>query len=165
MPAQELFRLLTALALLLVAAGLMGRLFTRFRQPAVIGEITGGLLLGPTLLGAVAPDIQAWLFPHEGPVGTGLAVVNQMGMLLLMFLAGAEMRTVFSRENIRPVMVIALVGMALPLLCGLLFVAAFDVSGLVGPAADQTALILILTSSLAVTSIPVISRIMLDLGI
>ncbi|MFF1463150.1 cation:proton antiporter [Streptomyces sp. NPDC058330] len=165
MSQTELFRVLAALALLLCAAHGTGRLFARFRQPPVIGEILGGLLLGPTVLGQVLPRAEAWLFPSEGPVAFGPSLVYQLGMLLLMFTAGAEMRTVFSRRDGRSVAVIALAGMAVPFVIGLLAVRAVDTDALLGPAGDVTALTLVLACAIAVTSIPVISRIMLDLGI
>ncbi|MGW1812899.1 cation:proton antiporter [Streptomyces sp. NPDC002125] len=165
MSQTELFRVLLALALLLFAAHAVGRLFARFRQPPVIGEILGGLLLGPTVLGQVLPGTEDWLFPGEGPVASGIALVQQLGMLLLMFTAGAEMRRVFSRHDGRSVAVIALAGMAVPFAIGLLAVKAVDTEDLLGPAGDVSALTLVVACAIAVTSIPVISRIMLDLGI
>jgi Kef-type K+ transport system membrane component KefB len=161
----DLFGILAALAILLGSANLFARMFKRFRQPPVIGEILGGLLLGPTLFGMFAPEAQAWLFPRTGAVASGLGLVGQIGMLLLMFLAGAEMRTVFSRHDGRMVGMIAVAGIVVPLAGGVLFAWSLDGSGLIGPANDSTALGLVLISSLAVTSIPVIARIMLDLGI
>ncbi|MGW4894272.1 cation:proton antiporter [Kitasatospora sp. NPDC004240] len=165
MSQADLFRLLTALVLLLLSAHLTGRLFGRLRQPPVIGEILGGLLLGPTLLGQLLPDVQKWIFPKQGPVFTGLELVYQLGMLLLMFLAGVEMRAVFSRRDGRTVGVISVVGMVIPFAFGLLVAGVVDTSELVGPAGNGTALTLVIACSIAITSIPVISRIMLDLGI
>ncbi|MFJ7271056.1 cation:proton antiporter [Streptomyces sp. NPDC099050] len=161
----DLFRILAALALLLAAAHLTGRLFARFRQPPVIGEILGGLLLGPTVLGQLLPEAQHWLFPAQGPSASGLALVSQLGMLLLMFTAGMEMRTVFSRKDGRSVAVIALAGMAVPFVLGLLTVKVIDTGDVLGPAGSVPALTLVIACAIAVTSIPVISRIMLDLGI
>ncbi|MGX1885638.1 cation:proton antiporter [Streptomyces sp. NPDC055287] len=161
----DLFRVLAALALLVTAAHLVGRLFARFRQPPVIGEILGGLLLGPTVLGQLLPEAQTWLFPGTGPAASGLALVYQIGMLLLMFTAGMEMRTVFSRKDGRSVAVIAVAGMVVPFALGLLTVKVIDTGDVLGPAADVQALTLVIACAIAVTSIPVISRIMLDLGI
>ncbi|WP_175407869.1 cation:proton antiporter [Streptomyces sp. TRM64462] len=165
MSQADLFRVLAALALLLAAAHLVGRLFARFRQPPVVGEILGGLLLGPTVLGRMAPEAQAWLFPSSGPVASGLALIHQIGMLLLMYMAGAEMRTVFSRRDGRPVTLIAVAGMAMPFAAGLLLVGVIDTRAVIGPAGNEAALTLVVACAIAVTSIPVISRIMLDLGI
>ncbi|MFF8383043.1 cation:proton antiporter [Streptomyces kanasensis] len=161
----DLFRLFASLMLLLLAAHLMGRLFARLRQPPVIGEITGGLLLGPSLFGLLTPGAQAWLFPPTGPAATGLALVYQLGVLLLMFLAGLQMRAVFSRHDGRAVVLIAVVGMVIPFGCGLLLVRVVDLSSVVGEAGDHTALTLVIACAVAITSIPVISRIMMDLGI
>ena len=62
--AGDLARFLLALTLLLAAAHSGGYLFARWKQPRVIGEIVGGLILGPTVLGAVAPGVEAHLFPR-----------------------------------------------------------------------------------------------------
>lgn len=161
----DLFRLFAGLGALLIAAHLVGALFTRLRQPAVIGEILGGLLLGPTLLGAVAPGAQRWLFPADGPVRAGQVLVYQLGMLLLMFLAGTQMRSLAGRDNTRTVTVVGVVGMVLPFGLGLVFARTIDTSALLGPAADEFALVLVIAVAIAITSIPVISRIMLDLNI
>ena len=62
----DVAHILIALATLMAAAHLVGSLFASMRQPKVIGEIVGGILLGPTVLGALAPDVAAWLFPKPG---------------------------------------------------------------------------------------------------
>ncbi|MDM4721532.1 cation:proton antiporter [Micromonospora sp. WMMA1363] len=165
MASAELFEVVVGLVSLLLAAHLVGRLFARFRQPSVVGEILGGLLLGPTVLGQLAPDAQRFLFPTGGAAAVGVSLVYQLGMLLLMFTAGVEMRTVFSRENRATVAVVSVVGMLVPFGIGLLMVTAIDTTALVGPANDVTGLTLMIACAIAVTSIPVISRIMLDLGI
>ncbi|RAJ35252.1 Kef-type K+ transport system membrane component KefB [Kitasatospora sp. SolWspMP-SS2h] len=165
MPDVDLFRLLAGLVLLLMSAHLLGRVFARFRQPPVIGEIVGGLLFGPSLLGLLAPHAQGWLFPRTGPAASGLALVYQLGTLLLMFLAGAQMRAVFSRRDGRTVGLVAVVGMVVPFAFGLGLAPFLDLGRVVGPAGDRAALTLVLACAVAITSIPVISRIMLDLGI
>jgi Kef-type K+ transport system membrane component KefB len=91
--------ILLALAALLVAAHLVGSLFASARQPRVIGEIVGGILLGPTVLGALAPDVAAWLFPSDGATPVILSAISQLGLLLLLFCAGAEIRSAFSRDE------------------------------------------------------------------
>lgn len=160
----ELARVFIGLTALLVAAHLVGSLFVRLRQPAVVGEILGGMLLGPTLFGAVAPDAQRWLFPEDGASQAGLALIYQLGLLLLMYLAGTQMRSMSGR-NTRTVTVVGVVGMVVPFGIGLAAAAVMDTGPLMGPAGSHLALVLVIAIALAITSIPVISRIMMDLGI
>ena len=96
---KELAGLLAAITLLLVGAHAFGYLFAQFRQPRVIGEILGGLVLGPTVLGALAPGVQAALFPSTGPIPLVLDALYQLGLLLLMFGAGAEVRVSFDSKD------------------------------------------------------------------
>jgi Kef-type K+ transport system membrane component KefB len=161
----DLTRLLVALAVLLIAAHGMGSLFARFRQPPAIGEILGGILLGPTALAAIAPSVQHWIFPDSGMSAAALGAVYQLGLLLLMFAAGTEMRRLLQRNAVRTVGLIASCGLVVPFAAGLGLVAVLGVSEFIGPARNRTALVLVFGMAVAVTSIPVISRIMHDLGL
>jgi Sodium/hydrogen exchanger family len=116
----DLARLLVALAVLLIAAHGMGSLFARFGQPPAIGEIVGGILLGPTVLAAISPNVQHWIFPSSGMSAAALGAIYQLGLLLLMmFAAGAEMRRLLQRNAVRTVELIAGFGMVLPFAAGL----------------------------------------------
>jgi Kef-type K+ transport system membrane component KefB len=161
----EIEHILVALVAILVAAHGCGHLFARFRQPPVIGEIIGGLLLGPTLFGRLFPAEQAALFPREGPTPIVLGAIYQLGLLLLMFAAGAEIRSVFHRGERRTAVAITASGTVLPFLAGLLFLQLVDARRFYGDAGNSTAFLLVFAIAIAVTSIPVISRIMFDLGI
>lgn len=161
----DIAHILVALVAILVVAHGFGYLFARFRQPPVIGEIVGGLLLGPTLLGLLFPAQQAALFPDEGSTPIVLGAVYQLGLLLLMFAAGAEIRSVFHRAERKTAVAITASGTVFPFLAGLLFLQLFDASRFYGDAKHPTAFLLVFAIGIAVTSIPVISRIMFDLGI
>ena len=118
----ELARLLVALGLLLGSATVFGHLFAKLRQPPVIGEILGGLVLGPTLFGAVLPSWHDVVFPKAGVVPTVLGALYQLGLLLLMFASGAQMRGMIDRRSARTVGLVTAVGLVLPFLAGLGFV-------------------------------------------
>lgn len=163
--AEGLARLLLAITLLLIAAHVFGYLFARYRQPRVIGEILGGLVLGPTVLGAIAPGVQETLFPPIGSTPLVLDALYQLGLLLLMFGAGAEVRLSFDSKERRTVGAVTITGMVVPFLVGLAFVSLLPEGRFLGPANDQAAFVLVFALAIAVTSIPVISRIMQDLGI
>ena len=143
----------------------MGSLFVRFRQPRAIGEILGGLLLGATVLGWVWPSAQAWVFPTDGSTPVILGAVYQLGLLLLLFIAGSELRTVFHRGERRTVAAVFAAGMCIPFVAGLGISQLIDQKSLWGPNGNTTSFVLVFSIALAITSIPVISRIMHDLGI
>jgi Kef-type K+ transport system membrane component KefB len=165
LPGADVLRLLMSLGLLVVVAHAMGHVFVLVRQPRVIGEIVGGLLLGPTVLGFLLPSWHAALFPGTGSSAAVLAWSYQLGLLLLMFCSGVEMRTVFHPGEGRVVGMITVLGVTVPFLAGLLVFDTMDPGGLMGPAGNKPALTLVFGLAVAVTSIPVISRIMIDLGI
>src|SRR5712691_2363277 len=156
----DLARLLVALAVLLIAAHGTGSLFARFGQPPAIGEILGGILLGPTALAAISPVVQHWIFPDTGMSAAALGAIYQLGLLLLMFAAGAEMRRLLQRDAARTVGLIASFGLVLPFAAGLGLVAFLGARDFIGTAGNHTALTLVFGMAVAVTSIPVISRIM-----
>src|SRR5688572_15023474 len=80
--------LLLQIAVVLVVARGVGWLFRRIGQPQVVGEMAAGILLGPSLLGWVAPDLSAALFP---PASLGyLNTLSEVGLLFFMFLVGLE---------------------------------------------------------------------------
>ena len=161
----DVLRLLMSLGLLVIAAHAVGHAFTLIRQPRVIGEIVGGLLLGPTVLGMVLPSWHDALFPESGASVAVLGWSYQLGLLLLMFCSGAEMRTAFRPDEARVVGLVTVLGVTAPFLAGLIVFITLDPTGLAGPSGNKTALMLVFGLAVAVTSIPVISRIMVDLGI
>jgi len=161
----DLFHFLLAASVLLSLAYATGGLFARWRQPRVIGEILGGLLLGPTVLGALAPGLQAELIPPDGPSAAALGALYQLGLIWLMFAAGSELRVLPTGRERRASVSVALLGMAVPFALGIVAFTTLQPTDLAGPANDVTALGLVFTAALAVTSIPVISRIMMDLGL
>jgi Kef-type K+ transport system membrane component KefB len=156
------------LLLILAAAHIFGYIFQRLRQPRVVGEIVAGILIGPSVLGHFAPRFSASLFGASGS-GSGFHVVllflYNLGLLLLMFHSGAETRNLFGRDDRKETAWLAGVGTGLPFLLGLLAVPWLPLDWFMGPAGQHSALVLVIGIAIAVTSIPVISRIFHDLRI
>src|SRR5438309_6241078 len=163
---------LVVLFVLLALAHLMGYLFERLRQPRVVGEIVAGILVGPSLLGHLAPRISAAIFSELGPATAAsghnaqlLGMVYWLGLLLLMFVSGAEVRNLFCREDQRQIGWLATVGTGLPFLLVMLASPWLPLQALMGRANQHLALLVVISIAVAVTSIPVISRIFFDLKI
>ncbi|HSJ44897.1 MAG TPA: cation:proton antiporter [Euzebyales bacterium] len=164
---HDLGSVVLALLLLLVSANLLGHLFSRFRQPKVVGEIVAGILLGPTLLGQLAPDTAVLLF------GTGdgdassivLSFMYHLGLLLLMFVSGFSVRHVLGKENRAPTAWILGVGTPLPFFIALGLSPWLPIDAFVGEVGSRSAVVLVFAVAAAVTSIPVITKIFHDLGI
>ncbi len=165
MSTADLAHLVAALILLLAAAHGGGYVFRRLRQPAVIGEVLGGLLLGPTVLGRFLPSWQHWVFAANAATATVLGAIFQLGLLLLMFSSGSEIRTLFQKGERRAVALITVTGTALPFVLGLWLLRFLDVTPFLGPAHSMGAFAWVFAIGLSVTSIPVISRILYDLGL
>lgn len=163
----ELGAVVIALLLLLAGANLLGQLFARLRQPRVVGEIVAGVLLGPTLLGHLAPETAEAVFGATAgdPSSIVLGFMYHLGLLLLMFVSGFSVRHVLGRDNRAPTAWILGVGTPLPFLIVLGASPWLPIDALVGRAGSHAAVVLILAIATAVTSIPVISKIFHDLGI
>lgn len=159
---SDLSSIVLVLLLLAGLAQLLGYLFVKLRQPKVIGEILAGIVLGPALLGRLpAVSHQLKVADH----GSVLTFVYWLGLLLLMFLSGAETRQLFSRDERREVGWLTIVGTGIPFVLGLVFGPWLIRPSLAGPHGNRISLIIILAVGVAVTSVPVVSKIFADLKI
>ena len=151
------------LLLLVGLAHLLGYVFVKLRQPKVVGEILAGVVLGPSLLGRLhfATGLQAATQHQTIP----LSLFYWLGLLLLMFVSGAEARQIFGREERREVSWLTFVGTGIPFVLGLIFGPRLIGPALSGPRGNTLSLTIILAVGVAVTSVPVVSKIFADLGI
>lgn len=159
---NEVTRFFIATVILLIAAHICGYIFTRLKLPKTVGEIFGGLLLGPTLFGYFYPDLFTRLFVNRGDL---LAILYWLGLVLLMFCSGFEVNTSFSKKDKKSVLMITLLSTIIPFIFGWFITDWFNISSIIGVKENVLALRLIIATSIAITSIPVISKIFLDLGI
>lgn len=161
----EVSQSLLAVLVFLFAAHLGGFLFQRYKQPGVIGEIAGGILLGPSLLGWMHPELFHTLFVGPTRAGIALTLIYNFGLLMLMFISGLEAESLFQKGKKRSIFVLATLGTAIPLLAALGLSFQVDLSEFYGERGDRRSLAILLGCAAAVTSLPVISRIFMDLGI
>jgi Kef-type K+ transport system membrane component KefB len=155
----ELSRLLLSLVLLLFFSLAIGHAFSTLGLPRVVGEISAGLMLGPSVLGAFAPDMFAWIFSGFPEQGKLLSVFYWLGLILLMFTAGFNISRTVAKEDRAVILMLVAGGMGLPFLFGLAASAWFPNS----LSANPLAFALVIATASAVTSIPVLTRIFADL--
>lgn len=165
MNTDNVVTLLLQLSAMLAVTLLMGRALRWIGLPALVGELFGGILLGPTVMGAFAPGAHGWLFPAVGPVIAAREGLLQFGLLLFLFLAGLEVELKHVREQARTIALTSLLGVAIPFATGVASVLLWpdlwqmtgDKGGWVGP--------LFVGTILSISAIPVIARILMDLGL
>lgn len=163
-PLSTLSAVLVALALVIVVSKLLGRLLARFDQPAVIGEILGGIVLGPSLLGALAPQLQQALF--SAAVLPQLNLLSQLGLILFMFLVGLEVNPEHLHGRIRLAARISLAGIVLPLLLGVLLAVGLEsVLPALLPGDRTLPGMLFMGTAMAITAFPVLSRLLKERGL
>jgi Kef-type K+ transport system membrane component KefB len=168
MSTTEFGQLTLVLLLIVTSARLLGYVFVKLRQPRVVGEILAGVVLGPSLLGHFAPNLSLKIFGGNGGSDHHAIILGflyQLGLLLLMFASGAETRGLFHRQDTREVAWLGLVGTGLPFLFSMILAPLLPLDLLMGTAGQKTPLLLVVSIAMAVTSIPVISKILHDLKI
>ena len=139
----------------------MGHFFEIMKMPRVIGEIVAGILLGWSVFGQVAPELYEWLYGKNSGQDNFILVFYWMGLILLMFTAGFKISSKINKDDGKIVSRLVLGGLCIP------FTFGFYASGVFPNAAkaDHIAYALVLGSACAVTSIPVITKIFMDLGL
>lgn len=161
---NEIIVTFLALALLLSGAYICGKLMELIRAPKVVGEITGGMLFGGTFLYHFYPELMAGIFqayPEEGKV---LNLFYQLGLLFLMFSSGFNTRIELDRENGRIIGRVFTGATVLPMLVAIPFAGVFR-EHFIGENENGVSFLLVFVIGVAITSIPVISKIFFDMGI
>lgn len=153
----SLLTLILQVIVILVAARALGWVFRRLNQPQVIGEMTAGVLLGPSLLGWVAPDVAARLFPPES-LGF-LGALSQIGLLLYMFLVGIEFDPKLLRGRGKAALVTSHVSIVAPFFLGA-GLALYLYTRLSDDSVTFTAFALFMGAAMSVTAFPVLARIL-----
>lgn len=159
----DLTSVLLLLLLLVTLAQLLGWLLVKLRQPKVIGEILAGIVLGPALIGRLpVVSVLAEAIKRQANL---LNFTYWLGLLLLMFLSGAETQQLFSRGDRRQVAWLTIVGTGIPFVLGLVLGPRLIYPALAGPNGNRISLIIVLAAGVAVTSVPMVSKIFADLRI
>ena len=161
---KEIIITLIALGLLLLFAYVFGTLMEKIKGPRVVGEILGGMILGGSCLFLLLPALSEKIFfyyPEEGKV---LNIFYQLGLIFLMFLSGYNTDIKVDRSNARTVGLVFIGATVIPMAGSIPFMGMFRDS-FIGMINNDLAYSLVFAIGVAITSIPVISKIFFDMGI
>lgn len=158
--AFEIASILIAIAVIVVAARMVGLLFARIGQPRVIGEIAAGIVLGPSVLGAVFPAATDGLF---GDIRPTLEVIAKLGLVLFMFLVGLEFDAGLVRGQGRTMASVFAGSLFTPLALGI--GVGVLTHATVDPETDRLGYSLFLGAALCITAFPVLARILSERGL
>ena len=160
--ADVMVHILVALSVVIAFARLGGMLFRFLHQPAVVGEIMAGIMLGPSLLGRIWPQAFTYLLPPM--VAPFLDVLAQLGIILYMFLVGLELDPKLVGRQGHAAVAISHASIVTPFLLGTLL-ALVLYPQVAAAGVPFTGFSLFVGVSMSVTAFPVLSRILTDLGI
>jgi Kef-type K+ transport system membrane component KefB len=151
--------LVIQISVILVVTHLVSWLLRKCSQPRVVGEMVAGILLGPSLLGWVAPNLSNAIFPPEslGP----LYSLSQVGLLLFMFMVGLELDTKQLRRLGHTAVVISHSSIIVPFILGVLLASQLH-DRVVGGEVPYTGFVLFMGAAMSVTAFPVLARILTE---
>ena len=162
---HDLTTMFFALAVLLGAAKLAGELIQKLGQPSILGEVSAGILLGPTVLGRFQPQSYAALFPSTGPVPIMIDTVTTLGVVFFLLAAGLEIKLQSLFRQGRRALLVSSFGLVFPFVIG--FVVADFFPHFLGAEAGVNRIIfaLFVGTALSISALPVIAKILMDLDL
>ena len=155
-----LLTVLVQLSVIIAAARVGAWLFSYMGQPQVVGETAAGLLLGPSFLGRISPQISAALFPD---IGRSPKVLSELGLVFLMFLIGLEFEFGHIRKLGRTAAAVSIAGIILPFALGLALGAVMYPH--VAEGFSRTGFVLFMAVCMSITAMPVLGRILMELNL
>ena len=161
---QHVLVFFAAILVLLVVARVLGSLMQRIGQPAVVGELGAGVLLGPSVLGRIAPDVTDWLFPDDEVQTAMLFTVGWLGVVFLLVSTGAETDLGLIRQLGRAAALVSVTSLVAPLALGFGVGMAMPDALMADP--DQRDIFaLFIAAALAISSLPVMAKILAEMNL
>lgn len=162
---SQITTFLISISVMLFSAKLLGELFVKIKQPAIIGEIIAGVILGPTVLGMIFPSIFLQLFPKSYEISIAIESFTMIAVILLLLISGLEVDLAMVLSQGKKAIYTSNMGLAIP------FVLGFSVSYLfpnlmgIGEGSSIFIFALFMGTALSISALPVIAKTLIDLKI
>ena len=160
----EIITTFLALAILLLSAFVFGNLLEKIKGPRVVGEILGGMIVGGSCLFLIFPEFMKSIFFAYSEEGKVLNIFYQLGLIFLMFLSGYNTDISVKKKNIKTISLVLIGSTILPMLFSIPFLGLFE-EYFIGSVNNSVSFGLVFCIGVAITSIPVISKIFFDMGV
>jgi Kef-type K+ transport system membrane component KefB len=162
---DEVLSFLIIVSVVLITSRLLGELFRKIKQPAVIGEILAGIVLGPSLLGRFSPNTFHFLFLNHPKAYSSFDGLANVGIIFLMFVAGMEVNLKHIRKRGKHAAAISLSGLLFPFIVGFCAVWFFYDQLFNNPTDNKLIPALFFGTALSITALSVCAKILMDLDI
>lgn len=151
------------LILLLLIGRMIGEGMSRLGQPAIFGQLLAGVVLGPSVFGALLPEIHQVVFPGTPVLKTMIDTISQIGILLLLLLTGMETNLALVKRRRRTVISTSLLGIAVPFACGVGLAYSLPDAVMPNPAA-KVVTALFLGTALSISSVKIVAMVLMEVG-
>jgi Kef-type K+ transport system membrane component KefB len=160
---SEFAQLLLSLTCILAMARALGLLAQQFKQPAVMGELAAGLVVGPTLLGRFLPDSSLFASVATTLHLPAYLLLVKISSIIVMFVSGFDVDLARLWKDRVPIALVSAGGFVFPFICGVIAALAFPMLAL--PVGDKLFGMLFWGAAMTMTSLPVIARIFFELNV
>jgi len=161
----EVLNFLIIVSVILISSRLLGEVFRKFKQPVVIGEILAGIIIGPSLLGSVFPDLFKQVFLSQPRAYGAFDGLANVGVIMLMFIAGTEVDLKQIRKQGKQAASISLMGLLFPFALGFFCIWFFHDYIFAVPETNRLIPALFFGTALSITALSVIVKVLMDLNI
>ncbi|HSW56168.1 MAG TPA: cation:proton antiporter [Ignavibacteriaceae bacterium] len=159
---SDILKLLIQISVLLITARIFGELSQKLGQPAVLGEILAGIVLGPSLLGNLLPFIHGWIIPATETQINLLEVITLIGAMFLLLITGLETDLALIKHHSKKAAATAFGGLLIPFVAGYIFSLYIPDELLIDPS-QRVVFGLFLATAMSLSAIPVIAKVLIDL--
>jgi Kef-type K+ transport system membrane component KefB len=163
-PHHDVFMLLLQVSVLLLAARAMGEAAQRLGQPAVVGEILAGIVLGPSLLSGLFPVVGEWILPQNEVQGYLLELVSMIGAIFLLLITGLETDLALIRRHARTAIGVSGGGITVTFASGFLL-GQYLPDFLLADTGERLVFSLFVATAMSISAIPVIAKVLMDLNL